>query len=57
MALNTRALSDEETAAAIADAERVTGLPAADPVKGGAEKLVRAVTEALGVTPAGARAS
>jgi uncharacterized NAD-dependent epimerase/dehydratase family protein len=57
VALNTRALNDEETAEAIADAERVTGLPAADPVKGGAEKLVRAVTQALDSTPAGARAS
>jgi uncharacterized NAD-dependent epimerase/dehydratase family protein len=47
IALNTRAMTDAETKDAVALAERETGLPAADPVKGGAQKLVEAVVEAL----------
>ncbi len=35
ISLNTSHLSDAETAAALAEAERETGLPAADPIKGG----------------------
>jgi uncharacterized NAD-dependent epimerase/dehydratase family protein len=40
VALNTRALSEEEARAAIAAAEAETGLPADDPVRFGAEKLL-----------------
>lgn len=47
IALNTRGLDDRATARAIAAAEAETGLPAADPVKGGAAKLVAAVRTAL----------
>lgn len=47
IALNTRDLDEEQTARAIEQAERETGLAAADPVKGGARKLVDAVTSAL----------
>ena len=35
ISLNTSHLSDAETLAALAEAERETGLPAADPIKGG----------------------
>jgi uncharacterized NAD-dependent epimerase/dehydratase family protein len=42
IALNTRALDDDAARAAIADAERETGLPADDPVRFGAAKLVDA---------------
>jgi uncharacterized NAD-dependent epimerase/dehydratase family protein len=40
IALNTRALSEAEARAAVADAEDETGLPADDPVRFGPEKLV-----------------
>jgi uncharacterized NAD-dependent epimerase/dehydratase family protein len=43
IALNTRRLDDEEARAAIAAAEDETGLPADDPVRFGAAKLVDAV--------------
>ena len=43
VALNTRALGDAEAQAAIAKAEAETGLPADDPVRFGAAKLVDAV--------------
>ena len=43
VALNTRALGDEEARAAVAEAEAETGLPADDPVRFGAAKLVEAV--------------
>ena len=43
VALNTRALGEEEARAAIAAAEEETGLPADDPVRFGAAKLVDAV--------------
>jgi uncharacterized NAD-dependent epimerase/dehydratase family protein len=46
VALNTRALGEEEARAAIAAAEDVTGLPADDPVRFGAAKLVDAVLAA-----------
>jgi len=43
IALNTRAVGEEEARAAIAAAEEETGLPADDPVRFGAAKLVDAV--------------
>ncbi len=49
VALNTRALSEEEAREAIAEADAETGLPADDPVRFGAAKLVDAVL-ASGVT-------
>ena len=42
IALNTRALDEDAARAAIEDAERDTGLPADDPVRFGAAKLVDA---------------
>ncbi|HEY6017124.1 MAG TPA: DUF1611 domain-containing protein, partial [Gaiellaceae bacterium] len=42
IALNTRALDEDAARAAIEDAERETGLPADDPVRFGAAKLVDA---------------
>jgi uncharacterized NAD-dependent epimerase/dehydratase family protein len=46
VALNTRALDDEEARAAVEAAEQETGLPAEDPVRFGAAKLVDAVLAA-----------
>jgi len=46
IALNTRELDEERARGAIADTEAETGLPADDPVRFGAEKLV----DALGLT-------
>jgi uncharacterized NAD-dependent epimerase/dehydratase family protein len=46
IALNTRSLGDEEARAAMAAAEEETGLPADDPVRFGAAKLVEAVLAA-----------
>jgi uncharacterized NAD-dependent epimerase/dehydratase family protein len=43
IALNTRSLSEDEARAAVAAAEDETGLPADDPVRFGAAKLVDAV--------------
>jgi uncharacterized NAD-dependent epimerase/dehydratase family protein len=43
VALNTRRLSDDDARAALAAAEAETGLPADDPVRFGASKLVDAV--------------
>jgi uncharacterized NAD-dependent epimerase/dehydratase family protein len=45
VALNTAFVSEEEARAAIADAEAQTGLPADDPVRFGAGKLLDAVLE------------
>jgi uncharacterized NAD-dependent epimerase/dehydratase family protein len=47
IALNTRALGDDEARAAVADAEAETGLPADDPVRFGAGRLLDAVLETL----------
>ena len=47
VALNTRALGEEEARAAIEAAEEETGLPADDPVRFGAAKLVDAVLAAV----------
>ena len=44
IALNTRALDETEARAAIADVEGETGLPADDPVRFGAAKLLEAVS-------------
>jgi uncharacterized NAD-dependent epimerase/dehydratase family protein len=43
IALNTRAVSEDEARSAVATAEEETGLPADDPVRFGAAKLVDAV--------------
>ena len=48
VALNTRNLGEDEARAAIAAAETETGLPADDPVRFGASKLVDAVLDAAG---------
>jgi uncharacterized NAD-dependent epimerase/dehydratase family protein len=53
IALNTRDLDEEAARAAVADAEAETGLPADDPVRFGAAKLVDAVVAVL--APAGLR--
>jgi uncharacterized NAD-dependent epimerase/dehydratase family protein len=47
VALNTRELDEAAARVAIADAERETGLPADDPVRFGAAKLVDAVLAAV----------
>jgi uncharacterized NAD-dependent epimerase/dehydratase family protein len=47
VALNTRALDADEAQGAIAETERETGLPADDPVRFGAAKLLDAVLSAL----------
>ena len=46
VALNTRLLEEREALQAVADAEEETGLPADDPVRFGAAKLVDAVVSA-----------
>jgi len=45
VALNTAALDDDDAAAAVTDAELETGLPADDPVRFGAARIVDAVLE------------
>jgi uncharacterized NAD-dependent epimerase/dehydratase family protein len=47
IALNTRDLGESEAEASVAAAERETGLPADDPVRFGAEKLLEAVLSCL----------
>jgi uncharacterized NAD-dependent epimerase/dehydratase family protein len=49
VALNTRRLSDEDARAALAAAEAETGLPADDPVRFGAARLVDAVLAGRGL--------
>jgi uncharacterized NAD-dependent epimerase/dehydratase family protein len=46
VALNTRALSEDDARAAVSAAEEETGLPADDPVRFGAARLVDAVLDA-----------
>jgi uncharacterized NAD-dependent epimerase/dehydratase family protein len=46
IALNTRVLGEEEARATVTAAEAETGLPADDPVRFGAAKLVDAVLSA-----------
>ena len=52
IALNTSDLGEEAARAAIADAERETGLPADDVVRFGAERVLQAVLDALDKQPA-----
>jgi uncharacterized NAD-dependent epimerase/dehydratase family protein len=52
LALNTHELQDDSALAAIEDAEAETGLPADDPVRFGAGKVVDAVLSRLEVAPA-----
>jgi uncharacterized NAD-dependent epimerase/dehydratase family protein len=52
IALNTRALSEAEARAAVAEAEDETGLPADDPVRFGAGKLLDAATLRTGTVGA-----
>jgi uncharacterized NAD-dependent epimerase/dehydratase family protein len=47
IALNTRDLADEDAHAAIAKAERETGLPTGDPVRFGASNLIDAILNRL----------
>ena len=47
VALNTRALDEQEARRAVAAAESETGLPADDPVRFGASKLLDALVESL----------
>ncbi len=49
IALNTRRLSDDDARAAVAAAEAETGLPADDPVRSGAARLVDAVLAGRGL--------
>ena len=49
IALNTRALEDEAARGAIEAAEAETGLPADDPVRFGAAKIVDAVLDTVGL--------
>ncbi len=49
VALNTRRLSDDDARAAVAAAEAETGLPADDPVRFGASRLVDAVLAGRGL--------
>jgi uncharacterized NAD-dependent epimerase/dehydratase family protein len=47
IALNTRALGEDEARAAVAEAEEETGLPADDPVRFGAARLLDAVLQSI----------
>ncbi len=49
VALNTRGLGEDEAQAAVAEAEADTGLPADDPVRFGAGRLLEAVLESVGL--------
>jgi uncharacterized NAD-dependent epimerase/dehydratase family protein len=49
IALNTRALGEDEARAAVAEAEEETGLPADDPVRFGAARLLDAVLQSVEV--------
>lgn len=51
IALDTSALDASGAAQAIKEVERETGLPAGDPVRGGAHKLWNAISDALARTP------
>ena len=56
IALNTRALGETDARAAVAEAEEETGLPADDPVRFGAARLLDAVLESLGLRTGTVRA-
>jgi uncharacterized NAD-dependent epimerase/dehydratase family protein len=47
VAVNTRSLEEQEARTAVAQAEAETGLPADDPVRFGAARLLSAVLEGL----------
>ena len=47
IALNTRGMDEDDARRAVAEAEQETGLPADDPVRFGAGKLVDAVLARL----------
>jgi uncharacterized NAD-dependent epimerase/dehydratase family protein len=47
LALNTSDLDEDSARAAIADAERETGLPADDVVRFGADRVLQAVLDAV----------
>ena len=49
IALNTRALAEDEARAAVAETEQETGLPTDDPVRFDAARLLDAVLESLGL--------
>jgi uncharacterized NAD-dependent epimerase/dehydratase family protein len=53
IALNTRLLAEDDARAAVAAAEEETGLPADDPVRFGAAKLLDAVAAFLGLRTGG----
>jgi D-glutamate N-acetyltransferase len=56
IALNTRALGEDEARAAVAEAEEETGLPADDPVRFGAARLLDAVLQSIGLRTGAVRA-
>jgi len=56
IALNTRALGEDEARAAVAEAEEETGLPADDPVRFGAARLLDAVMQSIELRTGAVRA-
>ena len=56
IALNTRALGEDEARAAVAEAEEETGLPADDPVRFGAARLLDAVVQSIELRTGAVRA-
>jgi len=56
IALNTRALGEDEARAAVAEAEEETGLPGDDPVRFGAARLLDAVLQSIELRTGAVRA-
>ena len=56
IALNTRALGEDEARAAVAEAEEETGLPADDPVRFGAARLLDAAVQSIELRTGAVRA-